>query len=239
MNEQRIEEIKNAIREMVQALTQRGQPLTDDIRQQIVRAMEHAATRITQLRQEESLQIQPEQPPQEPIAPTAQPQAQPLQPRAGPPPAPAAQLLWILSGQNPESFLQYIQTYPDPSLNSLLQNQGELQRTIEYLNQMMPPGAQPLSPEGIPHADLNSSNIYGFQYDPKSGRLKVRFQGGSVYSYDGVPANVFQAFKSGAISAKTSGQNQYGRWWVGKNPSLGASFYQLIRQGGYPYQRIS
>jgi hypothetical protein len=101
----------------------------------------------------------------------------------------------------------------------------------------MPPSA-PAEQDSIPKADLNSSNIYGFSYDPKSKSLYVRFQGGNVYGYEGVPPQIFRVFQAGAIPAKTDGQNEYGSWWVGKRPSLGASFYELIKKGGYPYQKL-
>lgn len=149
-----------------------------------------------------------------------------------------AELLWILAGGQEDAFVGFLRTYPDPSLNSLLRNPQLLMSTIDRLNRTMPQGARG-SANGIPEAPIDSSNIYGFQYDPKSGHLKVRFQSGSVYSYQGVPPGVFQVFKAGAVPAKTSGQNQYGRWWTGKMPSLGAAFYQMIRQGNYPYQKIS
>jgi len=53
MNEKRIEDIKNALREVMQLLVQRGQPLSDELKLKIAQVMEHAATRITQLRQEQ------------------------------------------------------------------------------------------------------------------------------------------------------------------------------------------
>jgi hypothetical protein len=155
-----------------------------------------------------------------------------------PPPSPDAQLLWILSGQNEQAFLQYLTNYPTQGTRDLLRNPEELNRVIEYLTAMMPPGGEPPQADGVPHADLNSSNIYGFRYNPKDGKLKVRFQSGSVYEYDGVPMNLFNAFKQGAAAAKTSGQNQFGKWWIGKSPSLGSSFHQYIRHGGFPYRRL-
>lgn len=155
----------------------------------------------------------------------------------GPPPTSSAQLLWILAGQKVDAFIHYLENYPDPQAHALLQNPEELDRVINYLNRIMPAGQQPVV-EGIPHADINSSNIYGFRYDPQSGSLRVRFQNGSVYGYQGVPPQIFNLFKQGAIAAKTNGQNNFGRWWIGKQPSLGASFYELIRSGGYPYQKL-
>lgn len=89
-----------------------------------------------------------------------------------------------------------------------------------------------------------SSNIHSFGYDGKNGRLLVKFQGdypqenGPVYAYGGVPQQIFDLFRRGAIPARTDGKNKWGRWWKGKVPSLGASLYTLIKGGNYPYQRL-
>ena len=90
-----------------------------------------------------------------------------------------------------------------------------------------------------------SSNVHSFGYDDKTGRLLVKFQGdypdqnGPVYGYEGVPKNIFNLFQKGAIPARTDGSNKWGSWWKGKVPSLGASLYTLIKQGGYQYQRLT
>lgn len=219
-----IEAIKAALREMMQQLIERGAPLTDAIRQRISEVLTHAATRISQLRQEE-----------QPAVPQPSDQIPPPIPNNAP--SPDAQLLWILSGQNEEAFLQYLTTYPTEETQGLLRNPLELQRVISFLNQMMPPG-EPLVVDGMPHADLNSSNVWGMQYDAKTRRMKVRFQSGAEYIYDEIPQNIYNAFKHGDASAKTTGSNEYGAWWVGKNPSLGAALNQYIKAGGFPYQRI-
>jgi hypothetical protein len=159
-------------------------------------------------------------------------------------PAPSAQLMWILAGQKEDIFLEYLQTYPDPELRQLLNNPSALEQTIAQLHEMMPSGRPPVSEEGIPHAEVNSSNVYGYDYDPNSKKLKVKFQGnggsgqGPVYEYNNVPANIYKSFENMSRQATTDGQNQWGKWWVGK-PSLGASFYQLIRNGGYDYRKLS
>ena len=164
MNEERIQEIKNAIQEMVQLIFQSGEQITPELELLVSQALEHAANRIIQLRTEES--------PVEgmtPISPTEPP-----------------------------------------------------------LNESMP-----------------SSNIHSFGYDPENERLLVKFQGqypqenGPVYGYGGVPENIFELFKKGAIPARTDGKNKWGKWWKGKVPSLGASLYTLIKNGGYPYQKLS
>lgn len=147
-------------------------------------------------------------------------------------------MLWELSGANPEAFVNYVRTVPDPSINALLQNPSQLQQLIQQFQQTNPQAA-PQSVQGIEKAPLQSSNIYGFRYDPKSGRMLVRFQGGSIYEYEGVPNVIFNLFQKGAIPAKTNGQNQYGRWWRGKEPSTGASFFELIKKGPYPYAKVA
>lgn len=92
---------------------------------------------------------------------------------------------------------------------------------------------------------MPSSNVHSFGYDDKTGRLLVKFQGdypdqnGPVYGYEGVPKNIYNLFQAGAIPARTNGQNKWGKWWKGKVPSLGASLYTLIKNGGYPYQRLT
>lgn len=154
----------------------------------------------------------------------------------GPPPA-DAQLLWILSGQNEDAFINYLRTYPSAQTNALLNNPTALSVVIRQLTQMMPPGEAPVV-DGIAHADLNSSNIWGSAYDPKTRRMKVRFQGGSEYEYDGVPPNIYRAFASGNAAAKTSGKNQYGEWWRGKFPSLGSAMNQFIKTGKFNYRKL-
>jgi hypothetical protein len=219
-----IAELENLIDQIISTLheiVQSEEVLSDEFQGQIAQELGATMQRIDQLRSQIS---------QEPPVPPEKPIEAPIPDNV--------QLLWILSGSNIDAFVNYLHTYPDPAINALLNNPEQLDNIIHRLHQMMPKGQQP-SQNGIPHADINSSNIYGFKYNPKTGKLLVRFQSGSVYGYDNVPSPVFNIFQQGAIPAKTNGQNRFGRWWIGKNPSLGATFYQLIRNGGYPYQRLS
>lgn len=161
---------------------------------------------------------------------------------AQPPSAPAtpagADLLWILSGGNRDAFINYLRTIPDPALNQLSLNPVHLNQVINELSRRvtMPHGEVE---ETIPKAELQSSNVYGFRYNPRDGKLFVRFNNGGIYEYEGVPAQIFKIFASGAIPAKTTGSNEWGQWWRGKIPSLGAAFYEMIREGGYPYQKVA
>lgn len=218
MNERRIQEIKDNLRRIMEQITSIGEEPPPEIQQMLMQVIQRAHNQIFELRQEGNQQP-PEAPTQTPIPESAR-------------------LIWILSGGQPEAFAQYLGTFPDASLNALQRNPAQLQAMLAQLQQQMPQGNQG-SADGIPQADLNSSNIYGFRYDPKTGKLLVRFQGGSVYGYQGVPQEIFRIFQHGAIPAKTKGKNRYGEWWQGKVPSLGAAFHALIKQGDYPYQKLS
>lgn len=151
---------------------------------------------------------------------------------------PGTELLWELANGNADAFANYLRTVPDPALNNLLQNPPLLNSIVADLSERLP-GRPPEQVQGIERADLNSSNIWGFNYDKNSGRLQVRFQRGPIYEYEGVPPYIFSIFQAGAVPAKTNGQNEFGRWWRGKNPSLGSAFYEMIRSGPYPYERVA
>ena len=120
----------------------------------------------------------------------------------------------------------------------------ELDRTTERISEL-----QDQLQIGTQEPDLEqsmpSSNIGAFGYDEDNGRLLVQFLGkypnrkGPIYAYGGVPKVIFDLFRRGAIPARTEGKNRWGRWWKGKVPSAGASMYTLIKEAGYPYERIT
>ncbi len=226
-----LEDILSEILAGIQETLQSGQRLDEEFQDALADMIDAATDEMDSIRQEIGTEEQANQP----------------EPPEGPPSAPegpieaampqGADLLWILSGGQPEAFINYARTFPDAGLNALANNPQALATVLQRLEQLMPQGERG-SADGIDRAPLDSSNIYGFQYDPRSGDLKVRFQSGSIYGYKGVPKQIYQIFANGAVPAKTSGKNNYGQWWIGKNPSLGAAFSALIKQGGYPYQRL-
>jgi hypothetical protein len=237
--EEELELLEQLMQELlagIQDALQSGEVLSDEFQGALAQELETTTQRIDQLRE-----IISEQEPEEPLGNGQE--NEPEEPpgngggQIGAPPSPDAQLLWILAGQQEQAFISYLRTYPTQATRDLLNNPHELSRVIDFLSQMMPQGEQP-TVDGIQHADLNSSNIWGTAYDEKTGKLKVRFQGGAEYEYDGVPANIYRAFSHGNASATTRGQNQYGRWWPNKNPSLGAAMNQYIKAGRFPYRRL-
>ena len=218
--EQEIELLEQLIDELlagIQDALQSGESLSDEFQGALAQELEATTQRIDQLRSEIGQR-----------QPSGQVQTTPSN---------DAQLLWILSGQQEQAFISYLRDFPSNETQALLANPTLLSQTINQLNQMMPAGQQPYI-NGIKHADLNSSNIWGTAYDPESGKMKVRFQGGSEYEYDGIPENIYRAFAKGNASAKTKGKNEYGEWWVGKNPSMGAAMNQYIKAGNFNYRKI-
>lgn len=164
MIEQQIQELKDSLREVLMMISERGQPVNEDMRLMIVRVMEHVANRIQELRAQE------------------QGQGAPIRPA---------------------------------------------------------PPTEPLTPGPFP-----SSNINSFDYNYKTGELKVKFHGkdvadaGATYSYSGVPRFIYDVFRQGSVAPKTSGRNKWHSWKKGVTPSLGASMYHLIRDN-YPHQRVA
>lgn len=220
-----LDEIVDAIDEARQS----GEVMSDDLQNKLADEIDATIAEIieieTQIAQEEQ---------QRPKEENAQ---SPQNSQSSQGPTADAQLLWILSGQQEQAFISYLRSFPTESTIDLLNNPTLLSETIDQLSQQMPPGDQPTT-NGIQHADLNSSTVWGSAYDPKTGKMRVRFQGGSEYEYDGVPANIYKAFSQGNAEAKTNGQNQYGRWWEHKNPSLGAALNQYIKQGNFRYRKV-
>lgn len=214
-----LEDILDALLKGIQEALQSGETLPEELQLAVAQEINELTTEIDQLY---SLQDQQQQAPAPSIeAPVSN----------------DAQLLWILSGQQPQAFISYLRTFPTAATQSLLNNPEQLNATIVQLQQTMPQGAQPVV-DGIEKADLNSSNVWGAAYNPRTGKLKVRFQGGSEYEYDGVPKAIFDAFIHGNATAKTKGKNKYGEYWPGKNPSLGAALNQYIKAGNFPYKKI-
>jgi len=121
----------------------------------------------------------------------------------------------------------------------------EIVRALEESETQPIRGALPEAPKEMPSAPYPSSNINGFKYDPESGKLFVQFHGpypqasGSIYSYDDVPAYIFDIFARGAVGPKTSGQNQYHKWVKGVTPSHGAALNALLKKGNFAYQKLS
>lgn len=214
MSEQQIDQIRQAVAQMTDFFRERGiQSFSDAAKSAFSKFLDQAADKIADLRSQMTSET--------PNIPQG------------------ADMLWKISGSDPTAFTNYLRTVPDPSLNALLTQPDRLSNIIDHLSKEDPKKPAYQTAEGIQETDLQSSNIWGYKYNPRNKRLQIRFNDGAIYGYDNVPQPIFDIFKSGAVPAKTDGQNRYGSWWRGKIPSMGAAFYQMIRLGGYPYQRLS
>lgn len=208
--------LKDAVRQVMQLIISRGRPLTDELKGLLSQAIQHVRDKIIQIDQTQQLSEQA-------TVPLEIPQN--------------AKLLWILSGGNPEVFHRYLSQFPGRGLLPIALDPNQFNRVTAQLQQQMPQG-QAREEDGIPKAPLQSSNIYGFVYDPESAQLFVRFNEGAIYKYGGVPPIIAQLFGVGAGTAKTTGRNKWGKFWPGKSPSMGAALNELIKRGGYPYSRV-
>ena len=151
-----------------------------------------------------------------------------------------------------ELILLFSQTIEEQS--NKMAEQGDInaieREQAEISEQVAPQGEEgaPVTGGNIPklqQAPHESSNINAFRYNPENQQLFVKFQGkypqqnGPVYKYEGVPDFIFNVFSRGAVAPKTSGSNQWHTWRKGVTPSHGAAMAALIKNGGYPYQRMS
>jgi hypothetical protein len=82
-----------------------------------------------------------------------------------------------------------------------------------------------------------SSNVARLAYDTETESLYIEFNDGSVYEYL-VDFDTFQNVLRGRASARTNGENEFGRWWEGKNPSVGAAVHQYLVSEGVDYREI-
>jgi len=81
---------------------------------------------------------------------------------------------------------------------------------------------------------IKSANVHKFKYNTETGELVVKFQDGSVYTYFKVSQSDFDKFASGSGGVcKTSGENKWGKWEVGKSPSVGANVWQILMNYSY------
>jgi hypothetical protein len=210
----------------------------DELLDRLIQFMEEVAQNFDSLTEEEADEIS-----EFLIETFTQLQNQQRAPNPTPPPVPmGADLLWILSGNNPQAFVNYLRTYPGEGFQELARNPAQLASVIERLEQTHPGGEPGVAPDGIPNTELSSSNVAGMKYDPRSGKLLVKFHGVNkepVYQYEGVPPQIFQILQHGNAFAQTKGKNRWGEWWPLKNPSIGASVNQYLKAGGYPYRRLS
>jgi len=229
-----LEDILDQLLAEVESLLSAGQVLSPELRDQIADEISFLHGMILERSEQENKNISTEQqttPPieQEDIPPRAP--NQPIQVTDN------VRLVWILSGGRRDVFTDYLSNFPDPAFRDILANPTELQRIIAELEQNNPVSNYGEVEDGIAKSQINSSNVYGVQYDFKKKNLLVRFNNGSVYAYD-APPQLYNLVAGGRASATTDDKRKPMRWWKSKTPSLGAAVWQHLRNTGVPYRRL-
>lgn len=85
--------------------------------------------------------------------------------------------------------------------------------------------------------NAESSNIDRLLYNDETRELIVKFNGGTIYTYYDIDFDEFLGVMNGAGICKTSGQNKYGSWFIGKTPSVGAACFRILIRSGKKYSR--
>ena len=85
--------------------------------------------------------------------------------------------------------------------------------------------------------NIQSSNVKKIMYNDESKEMFIQFQDKSIYTYYDVSMNLFLDVSGGRATCITSGENKYGSWFVGKNPSVGAAVHKFLVKSGIKYKK--
>jgi hypothetical protein len=83
----------------------------------------------------------------------------------------------------------------------------------------------------------DSSNVDRVKYFEEDKRLVVKFNDGSYYTYFDIDENVFFSIIEGDATCKTEGENEFGEWFVGKTPSVGAAIWKYLIDKNVRYEQ--
>jgi hypothetical protein len=86
---------------------------------------------------------------------------------------------------------------------------------------------------------VKSSNVKGYKYNTEDKTLIIEFNDGSKYLYEFIEYDEFEKISKGDAVCKTEGSNQYGSWFVGKTPSVGAAIWKYLRETGAWYLKLN
>lgn len=91
---------------------------------------------------------------------------------------------------------------------------------------------------------MKSSWIRSFAYDNRTQKLYMTVHTGKTYSWDNIDPMMASQILRGDASCTTEDPTGKRRWWISKNPSLGAAFWQYLKNfsGGKttnPFQEIA
>lgn len=112
---------------------------------------------------------------------------------------------------------------------------------MEFFSQLF---GEEITEENVEHQfkkwradNIQSSNVKKIMYNDETREMFIQFQDKSIYTYYDVSMNLFLDVSGGQATCITSGQNKYGRWYVGKTPSVGAAVHKFLVKKGIKYKR--
>lgn len=85
---------------------------------------------------------------------------------------------------------------------------------------------------------INSSNVKSYRYNTKTFELEIAFNDGSKYRYFEVDFETFENISYGDATCITTGENDFGSWFEGKSPSIGAAIWEFLINDGVQYEQI-
>ena len=84
---------------------------------------------------------------------------------------------------------------------------------------------------------VRSSNVEVVSYNDELKEMVIRFNNGQTYTYYNVDMSLFDDIVDGNGVCITSGQNKYGKWNIGKSPSIGAAVYDKLVEANISYKK--
>jgi hypothetical protein len=82
----------------------------------------------------------------------------------------------------------------------------------------------------------DSSNVDRIKYFEDKKELVVKFNDGSYYTYFNIDENVFFSIIEGDAICRTEGEGEYGSWFIGKTPSVGAAIWKYLIDRAVSYK---
>lgn len=84
-----------------------------------------------------------------------------------------------------------------------------------------------------------SSNVASYRYNTNNNTLVLTFHDGSRYKYFAIDREEFENIILGDATCITEGENEFGRWYEGKSPSVGAAVWEYLIDKNVRYEKMS
>lgn len=82
----------------------------------------------------------------------------------------------------------------------------------------------------------DSSNVDKMMFNDETNELVIKFNDGSIYTYFNIDFTEFMNVVNGNAVCRTSGDNRWGSWDVGKSPSVGAAVWKYLIDKNVDYR---